>query len=68
MNFNFLLTIIFIRERDKQKSPPKMMDFLSGWRDSNLRPSGPKPDALTGLRYTPRIYILKSGANIKLIL
>ncbi|HNY53410.1 MAG TPA: hypothetical protein PKJ27_08260, partial [Bacteroidales bacterium] len=21
--------------------------------DSNLRPSGPKPDALTGLRYTP---------------
>jgi hypothetical protein len=28
--------------------------FLSsGWQDSNLRPSGPKPDALTGLRYTP---------------
>jgi hypothetical protein len=26
---------------------------LSGWQDSNLRPSGPKPDALTGLRYTP---------------
>jgi hypothetical protein len=27
---------------------------LSGWQDSNLRPSGPKPDALTGLRYTPK--------------
>jgi hypothetical protein len=28
--------------------------LLSGWQDSNLRPSGPKPDALTGLRYTPQ--------------
>jgi hypothetical protein len=28
--------------------------LLSGWQDSNLRPSGPKPDALTGLRYTPK--------------
>jgi hypothetical protein len=28
---------------------------LSGWQDSNLRPSGPKPDALTGLRYTPNM-------------
>jgi hypothetical protein len=28
---------------------------LSGWQDSNLRPSGPKPDALTGLRYTPKL-------------
>ena len=27
---------------------------LSGWCDSNTRPSGPKPDALTGLRYTPK--------------
>ena len=26
---------------------------LSGYQDSNLGPSGPKPDALTGLRYTP---------------
>ncbi len=25
----------------------------SGWRDSNPRPSGPKPDALARLRYTP---------------
>ena len=27
---------------------------LSGWQDSNLRPPGPKPGALTGLRYTPK--------------
>jgi hypothetical protein len=26
---------------------------LSGWQDSNLRPPGPKPGAMTGLRYTP---------------
>ena len=27
--------------------------FLSGYQDSNLGPPGPKPGALTGLRYTP---------------
>ena len=27
---------------------------MSGWQDSNLRPSAPKADALTGLRYTPK--------------
>ena len=32
--------------------------FSSGWQDSNLRPPGPKPGAMTGLRYTPKI---KSG-------
>jgi hypothetical protein len=40
----------------KKKSPSTVADGLfrlSGWQDSNLRPSGPKPDALTGLRYTP---------------
>ena len=30
------------------------MPYLSGWQDSNLRPPGPKPGAMTGLRYTPR--------------
>ena len=25
----------------------------SGWQDSNLRPPGPKPGAITGLRYIP---------------
>jgi hypothetical protein len=29
---------------------------MSGWQDSNLRPSAPKADALTGLRYTPIPY------------
>lgn len=29
--------------------------LLSGWQDSNLRPPGPKPGAMTGLRYTPSI-------------
>ena len=29
--------------------------FSSGWQDSNLRPPGPKPGAMTGLRYTPKI-------------
>ena len=39
----------------------------SGWEDSNLRPSVPKTDALTGLRYTPkggrilRIFFKKSS-------
>ena len=27
--------------------------LLSGWQDSNLRPPGPKPGAITGLRYIP---------------
>ena len=26
---------------------------MSGWQDSNLRPPGPKPGAMTGLRYIP---------------
>ena len=30
--------------------------MLSGRQDSNLRLSGPKPDALTGLRYTPNSF------------
>ena len=28
---------------------------LSGWQDSNLRPPGPKPGAITGLRYIPNL-------------
>ncbi len=28
---------------------------MSGWQDSNLRPPGPKPGAITGLRYIPNI-------------
>ena len=29
---------------------------LSGWQDSNLRPPAPKAGAITGLRYTPKVY------------
>ena len=29
------------------------LSFKSGWQDSNLRPPGPKPGAMTGLRYIP---------------
>ena len=39
---------------DKIKSHQlSLMAFLSGWQDSNLRPPGPKPGAITGLRYIP---------------
>ena len=31
--------------------------FLSGRQDSNLRPPGPKPGAITGLRYAPNVVI-----------
>ena len=31
-------------------------NFLSGQRDSNSRPSAPKADTLTGLRYAPNIF------------
>ncbi len=37
----------------KKKEPLNSDSFLSGWQDSNLRPPGPKPGAMTGLRYTP---------------
>ena len=32
---------------------------MSGRQDSNLRPPGPKPGAMTGLRYAPKNYIIK---------
>ena len=31
----------------------KYLFILSGRQDSNLRPPGPKPGAMTGLRYAP---------------
>ncbi len=38
-----------------QKKDPqsKIAGLESGWQDSNLRPPGPKPGAITGLRYIP---------------
>ena len=37
-----------------QLSYASVPNYLSGWQDSNLRPPGPKPGAMTGLRYTPK--------------
>ena len=54
--FLSLLKANFHRSEKQNPSPPCGREgffLLSGWQDSNLRPSGPKPDALTGLRYTP---------------
>ena len=35
-----------------------MKRLLSGWQDSNLRPPAPKAGAITGLRYTPKMYFV----------
>ena len=32
---------------------------MSGRQDSNLRPPGPKPGAMTGLRYAPKYFYFK---------
>jgi hypothetical protein len=42
---------------------------LSGRQDSNLRPPGPKPGAMTGLRYAPNYYFkeLQSGCKCSII-
>jgi hypothetical protein len=39
----------------------------SGWQDSNLRPPGPKPGAITGLRYIPNLKNCRS-ANLVIFL
>ncbi len=54
--FVFLSLMQASLQRSEKKMPAALAEgffLLSGWQDSNLRPSGPKPDALTGLRYTP---------------
>ena len=42
---------------NKKEKGDQLLDLLflfsSGWQDSNLRPPGPKPGAMTGLRYIP---------------
>ena len=42
----------------KQKKPHQLVKLLSGRQDSNLRPPGPKPGAITGLRYAPKSLLL----------
>ena len=42
--------------KQQQATKGGLLFSLSGRQDSNLRLSGPKPDALTGLRYTPNLF------------
>ncbi len=44
----------------------KALIILSGRQDSNLRPPGPKPGAITGLRYAPNgnIFIRTSAERV----
>ena len=39
--------------KEKRDTETRYLFSLSGYQDSNLGPSAPKADALTGLRYTP---------------
>ena len=43
-------------KKQQQATIGGLLFYLSGRQDSNLRLSGPKPDALTGLRYTPNLF------------
>ena len=45
----------------------KYDNFLSGRQDSNLRPPGPKPGAMTGLRYAPRFFFEAEGMRFELM-
>ena len=51
-------------QRSQTENPwrkPGASVVLSGWQDSNLRPPGPKPGAMTGLRYIPNPFSLRPG-------
>ena len=43
----------------KKRKLPKEFSIKSGRQDSNLRPPGPKPGAMTGLRYAPNNFLAK---------
>ncbi len=48
-----------LRVRHSERiSSPFCRRLWSGWADSNRRPRGPKPRALSGLRYTPSAIII----------
>ena len=48
----------FNKKGDEISSP------LSGWQDSNLRPPAPKAGAMTGLRYTPMVFVKINKFNL----
>lgn len=43
----------------------QLCPLKSGRQDSNLRPPGPKPGAITGLRYAPKPLLLIALAGCK---
>ena len=52
----------------KKDSSIMLKSFLSGYQDSNLGPPAPKAGALTGLRYTPNVFLYrKSVAKVRRI-
>lgn len=44
----------------------KYLFILSGRQDSNLRPPGPKPGAMTGLRYAPNYQLFNAAERLGL--
>ena len=58
-----IIVVVFSRlltSMQNKKEEQFLVPLLLGRQDSNLRPPGPKPGALTGLRYFP-IYFFRSG-------
>ena len=53
-------SVVGLRPTAIAAMPPA--DKWSGWRDSNSRPSGPRPDALRKLSYTPKL-VLQTGVE-----
>ncbi len=47
----------------KKRKLPKEFSIKSGRQDSNLRPPGPKPGAMTGLRYAPSDFLTKPAES-----
>ena len=53
-------SVVGLRPTAIAAMPPA--DNWSGWRDSNSRPSGPRPDALRKLSYAPKL-VLQTGVE-----
>ncbi len=50
-----ILKVNFTIQQKKSPICNRLNSLMSGRQDSNLRPPGPKPGALTELRYAPYI-------------
>ncbi len=49
------MSLVYIKKSPVNSMFTRLPPPVSGYQDSNLGPSAPKADALTGLRYTPLI-------------